>query len=277
MTVPTIQRQSHTNKRFFEDLGDGHRLEMVLIRGGTFTMGSPETEEQRESWEGPQHDVTVPTFFMGRYPVTQAQWKRVAQFDRVERELTPNPSEFSDKDDSANRPVEQVSWYEAQEFCDRLNRFVEKRLGTPRDYRLPTEAEWEYACRAGTTTPFYCGDTITTDIANYNGDYTYGKGVKGKYRRETTPVDHFKMANPWGLCDMQGNVYEWCLDHWHDSYKDAPTDGRAWIEGGRSDRRVVRGGSWLSDPRFCRSACRSLSSPDLQFSDLGFRVILAPR
>ena len=258
---------------------------MVLIRGGTFTMGSPETEEQRESREGPQHNVTVPTFFMGRYPVTQAQWKRVAQFEQVERELTPNPSAFSDKDDSVGgasqngnrRPVEQVSWYEAKEFCDRLCRFVEQHLDTPRDYRLPSEAEWEYACRAGTTTPFYCGDTITTDIVNYNDDYTYGKGVKGEYREKTTPVDHFKMANPWGLCDMHGNVYEWCLDHWHDSYKDAPTDGRAWIEGGNSDRRVVRGGAWGSGPRICRSAYRVRLSPGAQNSGLGFRVILAPR
>ena len=128
--------------------------------------------------------------------------------------------------------MEQVSWDEAVEFCDRLSRHAQER-----QYRLPSEAEWEYACRAGTTSPFYCGETITTDIANYNGDSIYGRGVKGKSPGGTTPVDQFKMANPWGLCDMHGNVLEWCSDHWHDNYEGAPKDGSAWLSNNkRADR-----------------------------------------
>ena len=201
MGNPIIQQQKQTNKRFLESLGDSIQLEMVLIRGGSFMMGSPEDELDRLDNESPQHEVTVPTFFMGRYPVTQAQWRVVSSFPSVNQDLQPDPFNF--KDDL--RPVEQVNWDEAVEFCDRLSRH------TGRQYRLPSEAEWEYACRAGTTSPFYCGETITTDIASYDGNYIYGSGVKGKSRRKTTPVDLFKMANPWGLCDMHGNVFEWCL------------------------------------------------------------------
>ena len=277
MAVPTIQRQKQRNKRFFEDLGEGHRLEMVLVPGGSFTMGSSDDEEGREDSEGPQHSVTVPTFLMGRYPVTQAQWRRVAQFEPVERDLDPSPSQFRDQQDSDLRPVEQVSWYEAKEFCVRLSRFVEQRPGTQRVYRLPTEAEWEYACRAGTTIPFSCGETISTDIANYDGNYSYGRGVKGEFRNETTPVDYFQLGNPWGLCDMHGNVYEWCLDHWHDNYENAPTNGRAWITDGPDSDLVIRGGSWNNDPRYCRSAFRYHYFPAFQDDILGFRVVLAPR
>ena len=277
MAVPTIQRQRQRNKRFFEDLGEGHRLEMVLVPGGSFTMGSPDDEEGRSDWEGPQHSVTVPTFLMGRYPVTQAQWQRVTQFEPVECDLKPTSSRFHDQQDSDLRPVEQVSWYEAKEFCVRLSRFVEQRPVTQQVYRLPTEAEWEYACRAGTTTPFSCGETISTDIANYYGENTYGRGVEGEFRNETTPVDYFQLANPWGLCDMHGNVLEWCQDHWHENYNGAPSDGRAWISSDESKDRVCRGGSWNDLPRFCRSAYRFHLSPEAQDCLLGFRVVLAPR
>ncbi|MEB3232090.1 MAG: formylglycine-generating enzyme family protein [Leptolyngbyaceae bacterium] len=273
MAVLTHQTRQYRSKRFFEDLGDGQRLEMVLIRGGTFTMGSPADEEERNESEGPQHDVTLSTFLMGRYPVTQAQWRQVAGFDPVDSkvEFPLSPSGFGDKDDSDRRPVEQVSWYQAKEFCARLSH------RTKRNYRLPSEAEWEYACRAGTTTPFYCGETITTDIANYDGNYTYGRGPNGKYRKETTPVDHFEMVNPWGLCDMHGNVWEWCLDPWHENYEGAPLDGRPWLENpSQSNRRVLRGGSWGSRPRYCRSASRSLYAPDIRSYSFGFRVVLAP-
>ena len=277
MAVPTIQRQRQRNKRFFEDLGEGHRLEMVLVPGGSFTMGSPDDEEGRSDREGPQHSVTVPTFLMGRYPVTRAQWQRVTQFEPVERDLKPTPSRFHDQQDSDLRPVEQVSWYEAKEFCVRLSRFVEQPPGTQRVYRLPTEAEWEYACRAGTTTPFSCGETISTDIANYYGENTYGRGVEGEFRNETTPVDYFQLVNPWGLCDMHGNVLEWCQDHWHENYNGAPSDGRAWISSDESEDRVCRGGSWDYDPRGCRSAYRDHLSPEALNGVLGFRVVLAPR
>ena len=277
MLTPTINHKTTvTNQRFFEDLGDGHLLEMVLVRGGTFTMGSPADEEERSDDEGPQHEVTVPTFFMGRYPVTQAQWRRVVQFDQVERELNPNPSRFKDREDSDRRPVEQVSWDDATEFCARLSAYLSTH--TQRNYRLPSEAEWEYACRAGTTTPFYCGKSITTDIANYDGNYTYGRGPMGEYRGETTPVDYFQaMLNPLGLCDMHGNVREWCLDHWHENYYGAPSDGSVWIEGCDRDFRVYRGGSWGSSLWNCRSAYRDHYAPDDRSGSFGFRVVLAPR
>ncbi|NJL49374.1 MAG: formylglycine-generating enzyme family protein [Leptolyngbyaceae cyanobacterium SM2_5_2] len=177
---------------------------MVAIPAGTFLMGSPEDEPQRYGSESPQHEVTVEAFFMGRYPITQAQWRTVAAWPQVERELNANPSRFKDDD----RPVERVSWYDATEFCARLSAY------TGREYRLPAEAEWEYACRAGTTTPFHFGETIATELANYRGTEweevggsgSYGDGPKGEYREETTPVDHVEGANAFGLSDMHGNA-----------------------------------------------------------------------
>jgi formylglycine-generating enzyme required for sulfatase activity len=238
-------------------------LEMVYIPGGTFLMGSPKGEPERLDREGPPHDVTVPPFFMGRYPITQAQWRAVARLPQVERALEPAPSRFK----GDNRPVEQVSWYDAVEFCARLS------AHTGRPYRLPTEAEWEYACRAGTTTPFAFGETLTTEIANYNGDYTYANGPKGEYRRETTPVDHFGIANAFGLSDMHGNVYEWCQDHWHSNYEGAPVDGSAWLSEDEGVVRILRGGSWIDYPRNCRSAYRFDYSPRNAHYFIGFRVV----
>jgi len=249
-------------------VGSALPLHMLLVPGGPFLMGSPDDEPERADNEGPQQEVTVPSFFMGRYPVTQSQWRVVANLPQSERELTLDPSNFK----GDNRPVEQVSWYNAMEFCARLSAHTE------RPYRLPSEAEWEYACRAGTTTPFYVGKTLTTDVANYNGDYTYADGPKGEYRAETTPVDHFGLANAFGLCDMHGNVWEWCQDYWHDSYEGAPTDGSAWIEGGDSERRILRGGSWGFNPGYCRSAYRRTYGPGFVSLNDGFRVVCsAPR
>jgi formylglycine-generating enzyme required for sulfatase activity len=173
-----------------------------------------------------------------------------------------NPSRFS----GANNPVERVNWYKAKEFCKRLS---EK---TGREYRLPSEAEWEYACRAGTTTPFYFGETITTDLANYDGDYTYGNGPEGVDREKTTPVGSFP-PNAFGLYDMHGNVWEWCEDVWHENYEGAPNDGRPWLTGGNHNRRVLRGGSWTYNPRFCRCANRYWLNPDFDFNYYGFRVV----
>ncbi|MFM6071877.1 MAG: formylglycine-generating enzyme family protein, partial [Dolichospermum sp.] len=167
----------------------------------------------------PQHEVTIKPFSMGKYPITQAQWQAVAALPQVNQELKPNPSRFK----GAKRPVERVSWHDAVEFCARLSNHSQ------RPYRLPSEAEWEYACRAGTITPFHFGETITTELANYNGNNTYGDGPKGVYRGETTEVGSFKIANEFGLYDMHGNVWEWCQDDWHNNYEGAPTDGSAWI------------------------------------------------
>ena len=267
----TILRQPATAQYFtepLEGLGDLIPLEMILVPGGTFQMGSAETEPERREWEGPQHEVTVANFFMGRYPITQAQWRLVAAFPQVEQELDLDPSNFK----GDNRPVEQVSWYDAVEFCARL------AAHTSRPYRLPTEAEWEYACRAGTTTPFYFGETISPDLANYPGIETYNGGPKGEYRRETTPVNHFGIGNDFGLCDMHGNVWEWCQDHWHSSYEGAPKDGSAWLSENENASRIRRGGSWNGYPRNCRSASRDDSEPESRNDDIGFRIVCrAPR
>jgi formylglycine-generating enzyme required for sulfatase activity len=264
LTKLALTRQKRQVQFFTEPLNQNIGIEMMLIPAGVFLMGSPEDELERVNWEGPQHEVCVSAFFMSKYPVTQAQWRVVAGFPQVSRELHPDPSMFK----GDNRPVEQVSWYEVVEFCERLSTY------TGREYRVPTEAEWEYACRAGTTTPFHFGETITTDLANYlgidNKGYSddegyphqlsgcYVPGPKGIYRRETTPVDYFGIANAFGLCDMHGNVREWCQDHWHKNYKGAPTDGSAWLTNDEQARRVQRGGSWLDYPRSCRSASRDL-------------------
>jgi formylglycine-generating enzyme required for sulfatase activity len=236
---------------------------MILIQGGTFLMGSPPDELERFDSESPQHSVTVPTFFMGRYPITQAQWRVVASLPQVNRKLNPDDSHFK----GDNRPVDSMNWYDAVEFCNRLCQYTH---GT---YRLPTEAEWEYACRAGATTPFHFGETITAELANYNATKTYGDGSKGEYRRETTPVDHFGIANAFGLCDMHGNVWEWCLDHWHSNYDGAPDNGSAWLTDDEGARRVRRGGSWYRSPRNCRSASRDYNNPVSNRYSIGFRVV----
>jgi formylglycine-generating enzyme required for sulfatase activity len=250
------QRDRRRAEYLTENLGNGVALEMVAVPGGTFQMGSEEHDTEK-----PIHSVTIAPFFIGRYTITQSQWRIVAALPRVNRDLKPDPANFK----GANRPVEQVSWEEAVEFCDRLSR------KTGRTYRLPSEAEWEYACRAGTTTPFHCGETITTDLANYNGNYTYSSEPKGTYRKQTTEVGSFP-ANGFGLCDMHGNVWEWCGDRWHENYKGAPGDGGVW-ETGDSEYRVLRGGSWAAYPRSCRSANRGRNSPDSRCTFIGFRVV----
>ena len=239
-------------------------LEMVAIPGGTFIMGSPPEELKRMDRESPQHSVTVQPFFMGKYQVTQAQWRFVAQLPQVNRELKSDPFNFK----GANRPVESVSWEDAVEFCDRLSQY------TGRTYRLPSEAEWEYACRAGTTTPFHFGKTITTDLVNYNGNYTYGQGSKGVYRKETTEVGSFGVANNFGLYDMHGNVWEWCQDDWHSDYEGAPIDGSAWLNNEEDNNdKLLRGGSWNYNPKYCRSAYRNGINLVVNNDIIGFRVV----
>ncbi|MBW4674920.1 MAG: SUMF1/EgtB/PvdO family nonheme iron enzyme [Desmonostoc geniculatum HA4340-LM1] len=262
-----IRRETKQAKYFTEYLGDGVSLEMMLIPGDKFMMGSPPNEAERYGDESPQHEVTVPPFFMGKFPVTQVQWRAVAGLPQVNRELDTEPSNFKGDD----LPVEQISWYEAVEFCDRLSRY------TDRYYRLPSEAEWEYACRAGTTTPFNFGETITSNLANYYAESTYGDAPKGKPQNKTTPVGKFNVANAFGLYDMHGNVWEWCADPWHGNYEGAPLDGSAWISEIDNDNhyRLLRGGSWYNGPRDCRSAYRPYNDPDDCYNNVGFRVVVS--
>ena len=249
-------------RKLVEQIAENINLEMVYVPSGSFTMGSSLEEASSLSRERPQHLVDVPAFFMGKYPITQAQYESV---------MGSNPSRFKDKPDSPSRPVEQVSWEDAQEFCKKLSEL------TGREYRLPSEAQWEYACRAGTTTPFHFGETISTKVANYNGEYVYGMDEKGENRKQITPVDYFGVANEFGLCDMHGNVWEWCEDDWHGKYEGAPMDGSAWIDSKSKESNKtshsLRGGSWLYDPVDCRSAFRTFSDLDSRYNDLGFRVI----
>ncbi|REJ40686.1 MAG: formylglycine-generating enzyme family protein [Microcystis flos-aquae DF17] len=252
-----IKKESKQSQYFSEDLGNDITLEMVAIPGGTFLMGTEDEEIEKLvkkfGWDGfrrekPQHRVTVSSFYMGRYPITQAQWQAIAATAKIDIDLETNPSHF--KGDEL--PVERVNWYEATEFCKRLSR------ETKREYRLPSEAEWEYACRAGTTTPFYFGETITGELANYNASNTYADEPNGEYRQQTTPVGQFP-PNAFGLYDMHGNVWEWCADTWHDNYDGAPTDGSVWIENGNDNRSTMRGGSWGFNRNLCRSAIRDYS------------------
>jgi formylglycine-generating enzyme required for sulfatase activity/uncharacterized caspase-like protein len=256
-TGKIVNQENHQAKYFKEDLSNGITLEMVQIPGGSFKMGSPASEKGRSESESPQHQVNVPAFSMGKFVVTQEQYQQI---------MGKNPSYFTQK--GAKRPVEKVSWNDAVEFCQKLSQ------KTGREYRLPSEAEWEYACRAGTTTPFHFGETITTELANYDGTYTYASEPKGKYLQQTTDVGSFP-PNAFGLYDMHGNVWEWCQDDWHENYIDAPKDGSVWTS--RSgDTKMMRGGSWFINPHYCRSASRYDTyrvERDVIFSSVGFRVV----
>jgi eukaryotic-like serine/threonine-protein kinase len=244
---------------------------MVKISGGEFMMGSITNEEGKyNNEEGKyyngsyQHQVRVPEFYIGQTLITQAQWQQL---------LGHNPSHFTEE---GKLPVEKVSWLDTQEFCQKL---FQK---TQRKYRLPSEAEWEYACRAGTITPFYFGETINSEVANYRAQdreiqgktYTgkYGKGKLGKFREKTTSVGDFP-PNAFGLYDMHGNVWEWCLDHWYQNYLGAPSDGSARLSKNDKANRLLRGGSWNNHPNDCRSATRSNATPDRSSLIIGFRVV----
>ena len=298
-SVTFLLRQPRQTQGFRELLrtdGEAEALTLLWIPPGRFWMGSPETEPERRDSEGPQHLVQLQGFFMSQTPITQAQWREVAGWEEGPgeqwgREMKLDPSRFQSKEGQENdevhllqgesntdqRPVEQVSWEEAMEFCHRLS----KRTG--RTYALPSEAQWEYACRAGTTTPFHFGDTISPELANYRGDIAYADGAQGVYREQTTPVGMFP-ANAWGLHDMHGNVWEWCLDEWHDSYEGAPTDGRAWLDAAEREKskesvkiKLLRGGSWYYFPRYCRSAYRYHYQPGYANFSVGFRVVCLPQ
>lgn len=232
---------------------EGVTQKMRWIEPGTFRMGSPKDEPQRYDDEGPQYEVTLSQgFWLFDTACTQALWEAV---------MGENPSQFN----GADRPVESVSWNDCQDFIKRLN---ERLSGL--DLTLPSEAQWEYACRTGTTKPFSFGDNITPEQVNYDGNYPYAGGKTGLYRRQTVPVTSLP-PNPWGLYEMHGNVREWCQDHWHDNYQGAPTDGSAWEDRDTGADRVMRGGSWYDDARIVRAAVRCHDRPDFRFDYVGFR------
>ena len=242
-------RRSNSAKYFTEDLGNGVTLEMMEIPAGEFFMGSP-----ADNNESPQHRVHVKSCFMGKFVVTQAQYQEI---------MGKNPSRFKGE----KRPVERVNWNDATEFCQKL---TEK---TGRTYRLPSEAEWEYACRAKTTTPFHFGETITTDLANYDGTTcTNDDALKVQYRGQTIEVGSFS-PNAFGLYNMHGNVWEWCQDTWHENYNGAPSDGSAWID--NNPYRVLRGGSWSNYLYLCYSAYRKnygWAGHNIASNNVGFRI-----
>ena len=263
-------------------------MEFVLVSAGEFLMGSRDTaaevvgkcgaHEAKTEWfshERPQHRVRITKpFYMGVTEVTNAQ------YDQFVKESAYDGTREADDDymghhrdwnkyasTEQNYPVVCVSWNNAQAFC----RWLSQKTG--KTVRLPTEAQWEYACRAGTTTPFSTGETISTDQANYDGTYCYGNGNKGEYREKTLPVGSLP-ANPWGLYDMHGNVWEWCQD-WYGEYDSSSVADPEGPRNGTS--RVWRGGSQENEPQLCRSAYRITISPAYTYYTIGFRVVLASR
>ena len=235
--------------------------EMVVIPAGSFMMGSPASEEGRRDGEGPQHRVTLRSFALGATEVTFDEWEACVRGGGCNG-YRPGDQGWG----RGSRPVIMVSWEDAQAYASWLS------AETGAAYRLPSESEWEYAARAGTTTPFHTGATISTDQANYHGGYTYGSGRPGTYRRRTTPVGTFA-PNAFGLYDVHGNVFEWVEDCWHSDYAGAPNDETAWTSGGRCSHRVLRGGSWDNLPRLLRSAARSRRlTAGTRSNGAGFRV-----
>ena len=237
--------------------------EMVVIPAGEFVMGSPDYKPERIIREGPQHRVVIDqAFAMGRCVVTFEDYDRFVQLTGATK---PNDLGWG----RGRRPVIQVSWDDAQAYIAWLNQQL--GLAPERGYRLPSDAEWEYAARAGSATAFWWGNSLSTQQANYNGNSTYNGGERGEFRQRTVEADAFE-ANPWGLLNVHGNVWEWVQDIWHDDYQGAPGSQLAWHSGGDPSRRVVRGGSWDSYPRNLRSAGRGRSAPDYRDYGIGFRL-----
>jgi formylglycine-generating enzyme required for sulfatase activity len=248
-----IDCNSQTTQSFAENLGNDIELDLVLIPSGEFMMGNDHHHQD----EQPIHQVKLPSFYIGKYPITQAQYRSIMGDDQG----------FGL---SANYPIEQISWHDALDFCTKLSQ------QTGRTYTLPSEAQWEYACRAGTNTAFHFGATITPELANYNGDYPYQNAPLGENRAQATLVGSFP-PNAWGVYDLHGNVWEWCLDTYQPNYQGAPTDGSAWGANSteRDLNRVMRGGAWDYVARGCRSAVRCSLAPQSRIAGCGLRVVLS--
>ena len=250
--------QEHTDGSRFQDCLLCPR--MVVVPSGSFTMGSPGSEDGRYDNEGPQHRVRIDyRFAVGVYEVTFSEWDACVSGGGCGRYRADDEGWGR-----GNRPVINVSWDDAMAYV----RWLSDLTGAK--YRLLSESEWEYVARAGTTTPFHFGSTITPDRANYNGNYTYGGGSTGPYRAKTVPVGSYS-SNGLGLYDVHGNMWEWVEDCWNDSYTGAPPDGPAWKRGD-CVKRVLRGGSWFFGPRILRSAGRNWLTTGGRVSFVGFRV-----
>ncbi|WP_376694837.1 formylglycine-generating enzyme family protein [Wenzhouxiangella sp. EGI_FJ10305] len=232
---------------------------MVDLSAGTFDMGAPSSEPQSSWTERPVHEVSVPAFSISRSPVTFSQWDTC--FNEGGCSHSPSDQGWGRGD----RPVVDVSWHDAQEYVQWLSN------QTGQAYRLPTEAEWEYAARAGTVTRYNTGTCIETSEANFQGGAPAPGCPGGSYRQQTTPVETFA-PNPWGLYDMHGNVWEWVEDCWNQNFSGAPDDGSAWTESGDCGSAVLRGGSWSMGGRSIRSATRAYDSKNGRIKYRGFRV-----
>lgn len=277
-----LRRASGRSLVRIESLSASVKLLMVEIPAGRLSMGITETQarslsiehrrhrataaetEELLQREMPQHQVQLEGFLIGRTEVTQAQWAVVASWEQVARKLREHPSEIR----GAQLPVTNVSWREVDEFCRRLS------AKTKQVYRLPSEAEWEYACRAETLGPFNVGPTITPQVANYLSRFPFGRVNPEPESGRPIVVGQLRMANAFGLYDMHGNVWEWCADPWHPDYSGAPSDGRIWIDGGDDRRRPVRGGGWNDIAFLARSSVRAPQPIDSASPWIGFRVIM---
>jgi formylglycine-generating enzyme required for sulfatase activity len=263
LPLSTVQAQASQAYRFKEPLTERVSLEMIAIPGGQLDLARSEEASASDDSHGSgtlPSTLAVESFFMGRYPITQAQWRAVARLPQINRPLHFDPSHFKGDD----RPVERISWHDAVEFCDRLS------LYTGRAYRLPTEAEWEYACRAGTTSPFSCGPSLNPQLANYSYFQTELDSRVSLGPGKTTPVYQFAYANGFGLSDMHGNVLEWCQDTW--SGADEAGDGVDDIPGFQPDQRVLRGGCWLFPSEQCTAASRQVELSLRAYDYIGLRV-----
>lgn len=250
-------KTENTAEYFSEDLDGGIDLRMTKIVGGKFKMGSNAAAEEK-----PIHEVELQDFLISTTEITQEQWQIVADSPKIKIALPKNPSYFK----GAKLPVESITWEEAVEFCERLSRL------TKREYRLPTESEWEYAARGGTTSDFAFGERIGANNINFNASIDSPKVVSGMFRRETIEVGSLGIANSFGLFDMHGNVAEWCADVWQNNYLNAPKDGSAVMFD--SNRYVIRGGSWASIAPNLRTSYRTSELKQQSSDKIGFRVVL---
>ena len=261
-----LDRLQQTGVELAKSVTNAIGMKLILIPTGSFQMGSPAEEAGRRENEGPRHDVAIAKpFYLGVYPVTQGEYQRI---------MADNPSQFHvNAEGGPEHPVERVSWLQAVEFCRRLTELPEEKEAG-RAYQLPTEAEWEYACRAGTAGPFSFGGKLGPRQANFDGQFPYGDAPKGTVLGRTSKVGSYS-SNNFGLCDMHGNVWEWCAD-WYDASCYPPTPRKDPAGPKRGLLRVLRGGSWRNHAVTCRAAYRNALAPNLRDMYTGFRVVMRP-